>query len=191
MVAIVSLLDEMHTARMNHLIFLLEQEFGMKGVQKTPDPHLTWLTASDASLAHLKQALNKASGLCCSLKVKTTGLGIFPGEQPVLYIPVIRTPAVNQFQAHLFEAIKDLSQEIGPNYQPDFWLPHLTLALADTSPVLIGQAVQFLNSLNFNWEIKLDNLSLLTKVDDKFLRESFFQLEDSSKGRKVKIFNKL
>ncbi|WP_345161558.1 2'-5' RNA ligase family protein [Nibribacter koreensis] len=176
---------------MNHLIFLLEQEFGLKGVQATPDPHLTWLTASDASLANIKKALTKAAGLCCSLTVKTTGLGIFPGEKPVLYVPVIRTVAVNQFQSHLFEAITDSNQEVGPNYQPDFWLPHLTLALADTTPVLLGQAVQFLNSLNFNWEIKLDNLSLLTKVDDKYLRESYFPLEDYKKGQPVKIFNKL
>ncbi|QHL86066.1 2'-5' RNA ligase family protein [Nibribacter ruber] len=190
MVAIVSLLDAEHTLRMNHLISLLEQEFGLKGVQTTPDPHLTWLTASDSSLPYIKEAMLHAASLCCKLPIKTTGLGIFPGEKPVLYIPVIRTAVINHFQCHLYEAIRQISPEVGHIYQPDSWLPHLTLALADTTPLLVGQAVQFLNTLSFNWEINLDNLSLLTKHGDKFLSECSFPLEEAKEEPRVKLFSK-
>ncbi|WP_183906867.1 2'-5' RNA ligase family protein [Rufibacter immobilis] len=176
MVAIVSLLDAESTDRMNSLIHRLEREFGLKEVQTTPYPHLTWLTVNDGSLQNLKQTLGHAAGICCKFRINTTGLGVFPGPKPVLYIPVIRTQGVNRFHGQLHEAVASFCQEIGKHYHPSIWMPHLSLALGDTSPEVVSQALLYLNQENFDWHIELDNLALLTKRQDKFLKDGEFPL---------------
>ncbi|RNI22518.1 2'-5' RNA ligase family protein [Rufibacter latericius] len=176
MVAIVSLLDAEHSDRLNQLIFGLEREFGLREVQKTPYPHITWLTVNDGSLHNLQKTLGHAAGICCRFRINTTGLGIFPGEKPVLYIPVIRTAKVNQFHGQLYKAVCLISQEICSYYHPDVWMPHLSLALGDTSPEVVSQAIQYLNRHNFQWKIELDNLTLLTKNGDLYLKAGEFPL---------------
>jgi len=181
MVAIVSLLDAVHSGKVQQIILELEREFGLKGVQATPYPHLTWLTANDGSLEDLKAALGRAAGICCRVTAQAMGLGIFPGAAPVLYIPILRTKAINHFHGQLYEAVSAISSEIGTFYQAKLWMPHLSLALGDTTPELVTQALLYLNHHTFTWEISLDNLTLLTKNGDQFLKDSEFPLlEDES-----------
>ncbi|WP_181308908.1 2'-5' RNA ligase family protein [Rufibacter sp. XAAS-G3-1] len=187
MVAIVSLLDAEHSDRVNQLVFELEREFGLKDVQKTPYPHITWLTVNDGSLQHLKKTLGEAAGICCRFMIGTTGLGIFPGEKPVLYIPVVRTENVNQFHGQLHTAVGLVCQEINPYYHPDVWMPHLSLALGDTSPEVISQAVLYLNQRNFHWKIELDNLTLLTKKGELFLEDGVFPLVETEAQDAIKL----
>ncbi|ALJ00268.1 2'-5' RNA ligase family protein [Rufibacter tibetensis] len=176
MVAIVSLLDAQYSDKVNELIFSLEREFGLKGVQMTPYPHLTWLTVNDGSLHKLKATLGQAAGICCKFTIATTGLGVFPGEKPVLYIPVIRTVTVNDFHGQLHKAVGKVCQEIGPYYHPEVWMPHLSLALGDTTPEVVSKAILFLNRETYNWKTELDNITLLTKHDDLFLKDGVFPL---------------
>jgi 2'-5' RNA ligase len=176
MVAIVSLLDEEHSDKLLSLIHSLEREFGMKEVQMTPFPHITWLTVNDGSLLKLKETLGKAAGICCRFPITTSGLGIFTGEKPVLFIPVLRTEPVNKFHQDLHKSVSKICREVGPYYHPDLWMPHLSLALGDTSPELLAQAVLFLNKEKYNWKIELDNLTLLTKHENLFLKDGEFPL---------------
>ncbi|MBA9078087.1 MULTISPECIES: 2'-5' RNA ligase family protein [Rufibacter] len=187
MVAIVSLLDAQHSDQLNRLIFELEREFGLKGVQMTPYPHITWLTVNDGSLHNLQETLGHAAGICCKFKVRTTGLGLFPGEKPVLFIPVLRTPAVNRFHAQLFEAVGLICQEIGSHYYPETWVPHLSLALGDTSPEVVAKAMAYLNREPYNWQIELDNLTLLTKHGELFLKDGEFPLVGTEEGAAFKL----
>ncbi|GGK71374.1 2'-5' RNA ligase family protein [Rufibacter glacialis] len=176
MVAIVSLLNAQDSDKVNQLIFSLEREFGLKGVQMTPYPHLTLVTVNDGSLPNLKEILGKTSGVCCRLKVTTTGLGIFTGEKPILYIPILRTADLNHFHAQLHREVSLVCQEVGPLYHPNLWMPHLSLALGDTTPEVVAQALLFLSRENFNWQVELDNLALLTKHGDLFLKDDVFPL---------------
>ncbi|WP_210464473.1 MULTISPECIES: 2'-5' RNA ligase family protein [Rufibacter] len=187
MVAIVSLLDAEHSDRMNQLIYGLEREFGLKEVQKTPYPHITWLTVNDGSLHNLQKTLGHAAGICCRFRINTTGLGIFPGEKPVLYIPVLRTANVNHFHNQLYKAVCLLSNEINPYYHPDVWMPHLSLALGDTTPELVAQAMVYLNRKNYQWKVELDNLTLLTKNGDLFLKNGVFPLVEVEAKDVIKL----
>ncbi|MGV3540588.1 MAG: 2'-5' RNA ligase family protein [Rufibacter sp.] len=189
MVAIVSLLDAAHTDKLNRLILELEREFGLKGVQMTPYPHITWLTVNDGSLQNLQETLGHAAGICCKFKIRTTGLGIFPGEKPVLYIPILRTPSVNRFHSQLYEAVSLISQEIGHLYHPDAWMPHLSLALGDTTPDLVAQALIYLNREAYDWHIELDNLTLLTRHGELFLKDGEFPLVGKEEGAALRFSN--
>lgn len=175
MIAITSLLDSNHTEKVTELTAQLEKRFGLKGVQMTPYPHLTILTAEVPDMEELKEYLEQICLESPVFSIRTTGLGIFPGETPVIYVPVLRTPPLNQLHSRLHRDISEMSSEMGIHYNPNMWLPHISLALGDTTPGLLGPILTFLNSYNFNWDISLNNLTILEKCGDYFLKEEEFR----------------
>ncbi|MCC9165492.1 2'-5' RNA ligase family protein [Pontibacter harenae] len=175
MIAITSLLDRVHSDRVLELINQLETNFGLKGVKITPYPHLTLMMAEVPDIEEMKTYLDQVCFETAPFSIRTTGLGIFPGETPVIFIPVLRTAQLNQLHARLHRDIAEMSSEMGVYYNPNLWLPHITLALGDTSPEVLGPILTFLGQYNFNWEIKLDNLTLLQKCGDYYLKEEHFK----------------
>ena len=174
MIAVTSLLDKPHAEGVLELIELLERKFGLIGVKMTPYPHLTLLTAEIPDKEELVQYLEQAALETRPFSIRTTGLGIFPGESPVIYIPVLRTAPLNLLHARLHRDISEMSTEMGIYYNPNMWLPHISLALGDTTPHLLGPVLAFLCSYNFNWEISINNLCILEKRGDFFLKEEEF-----------------
>ncbi|WP_242918573.1 2'-5' RNA ligase family protein [Pontibacter liquoris] len=175
MIAITSLLDEDHSERVLELTGHLEKKFGLTGVKMTPYAHLTLLTAEVPDMEELKHYLDQVSLETPSITVRTTGLGVFPGQSPVVYIPVLRTPPINQLHARLHREISEMSSEMGLYYNPNLWLPHISLALGDTTPEMLGPVLSFLCQFNFNWEIKIENLTILQKCGEYFLKEEEFR----------------
>ncbi|MFD2247840.1 2'-5' RNA ligase family protein [Pontibacter ruber] len=174
MIAVTSLLDKPHAECVLELTELLEKKFGLSGVKMTPYPHLTLLTAEIPDKEELVEYLEQTSLETRPFKIRTTGLGIFPGETPVIYIPVLRTTLLNQLHVRLHRDISEMSTEMGVYYNPNMWLPHISLALGDTTPQLLGPVLSFLCSYNFNWEITIDNLCILEKRGEYFLKEEEF-----------------
>ena len=175
MIAIASLLDQRNSDRVNELTEYLEKKFGLTGVKLTPYPHLTLLTAEVVDMDELKQFLESTSLETEKFSVRTTGLGIFPGEKPVVYIPVLRTPPLNRLHERLHTAVSEMSSEMGLYYNTNMWLPHITLALGDTTPEVLGPLLSYLCQYNFDWEITVDNLIILQKCGDYYLKEDEFR----------------
>ncbi len=119
MVAVTSLLDPEHTALVNDLIDALQSKFGLSTVKTTPYPHLTWFTTEIADLTDLKDLPYAFSEQSQPFVINTTGIGIFPGVSPVIYIPVLRTNTVNQYHAELYRRVSAMCGEMGRLYDPD------------------------------------------------------------------------
>ncbi len=151
MVAVVSLLDAAHTRVVNDIIDDLESTFGIRGVKITADPHITWVICEVSKVMQLKSYLSKVASKTCPIKVKTTGLGIFPGAHPVIFVPVIRADGFNLIHAELFNGIRPFSKESVTFYNPDQWVPHISLALRDTTAKLLPQIVSHLNCKRNHW----------------------------------------
>ncbi|TXK52323.1 2'-5' RNA ligase family protein [Pontibacter qinzhouensis] len=175
MIAITSLLDKVYSDRVTELTELLEKKFGLKGVKMSPYPHLTFLTAEIPDLDEMKEYLERVCLETPVFNVRTTGLGIFPGAAPVIYVPVLRTSRLNLFHGNIHRDIAEMSVEMSVYYNPNMWLPHISLALGDTTPEILGPVLNFLNTYNFNWDISLDNLTLMRKSGDFYLKEEEFQ----------------
>ncbi|MCC9135241.1 2'-5' RNA ligase family protein [Pontibacter silvestris] len=175
MIAVTSLLDKIHTERVSELTEQLDKRFGLNGVKITPYPHLTLFTAEVPDEEELKQYLENTCLETRNFNIRTTGLGVFPGPNPVIYIPVLRTQALNQLHATLHRDVSEMSLEMGVYYNPNLWLPHISLALGDTTPEILGPVLAFLCQYNFNWDITLDNLTILQKCGDYFLKEEEFR----------------
>ncbi|WP_051360099.1 2'-5' RNA ligase family protein [Adhaeribacter aquaticus] len=165
MLALTSTLDSKHDDIVNKIIFDFENEFGLKQIQATPFPHITYLTTEAFNLNLLKSYLERFCFCSKPFHVYTTGIGVFPGEHPVIYIPVLRTQPLNKFHAQLFKDISKLSIEVGQFSQPKLWLPHISLALHDTSLDMMTPMFKYLSRYNFDWDIKIDNLNILKRSE--------------------------
>ena len=182
MLAVASLLDQEHTDKVNEIVFQLDHIFGLKGVQLTPYPHLTWLTTDVAKMSDLKDYLQKISVQSQPISARTMGIGIFPGDKPVIYIPILRTREINRFHARLFQEIGEFSEQTGHFYDPNLWMPHLTLALGDTSSWSLAPVLHYLNQFRFDWNMTLDNLCIIKKSGDKFLKEEVYNFKEFVEG---------
>jgi hypothetical protein len=177
MLAITSLLPSPASDHINALIKSLETEFGLTDVQATPEPHLTYQLVEPLDLDQLKEGLREIANTSKCFVAHTTGLGMFPGERPVIHIPVLRSDYLNQLHHRILEVATPMCSRTDKYSAPDLWLPHVSLALHDTTPELLGPVLQFLNNQTFNLELEISNLALLRPDGDMFVREEVFEFK--------------
>jgi len=176
MLAITSLLSPPHVSRINAIIKKLDDEFGLDDVQATLDPHLTYQLAGVKKLSSLKKALAEVAATTEPFPAFTTGLGVFPGTQPVIYIPVLRSDALNALHRRILAATAPLCLRTDKFSGPDCWLPHISLALHDTTPDLLGPVLRYLNQETYNLRIHIDNLTILRQEGERFVIEEGFEM---------------
>jgi 2'-5' RNA ligase len=182
MLAITSLLPSPASDHINKLIKSLETEFGLTDVQATPEPHLTYQIVEPADLDMLKAGLREIAASSVPFIAHTTGLGMFPGERPVIHIPVLRSDYLNQLHHRILAVAAPVCSRTDKFSAPDLWLPHVSLALHDTTPELLGPVLQFLNNQTFNLELQINNLAILRPDGDMFVREEVFEFSGQEVG---------
>ena len=182
MLAITSLLSQPHVVRINGIIKKLEEKFGLSDVQATLDPHLTYQLAGVRKLSALKHVLAEVAAGTAPFPAFTTGLGVFPGERPVIYIPVLRSDALNALHRRILAVTAPLCLRTDKFSGADCWLPHISLALHDTTPDLLGPVLAYLNQETYNLKIIIDNLAILRQVGDLFVQEEVFNMAEKVLG---------
>ncbi|MXY19788.1 MAG: 2'-5' RNA ligase family protein [Dehalococcoidia bacterium] len=167
---VVSLLDEEHSALVESLWAELESELGLRDLSGRIIPHLSFHVADAYEQQPLQRAAEAFASQHNSLRVNTAGLGIFTGPAPTLYMAVERYPALSNFHEELWAAISDTSQNPSRYYSPENWSPHISLASwTYMSPDLrkrFPDIVAFLLHRPLEWQIGLDNLTLLRSSDE-------------------------
>jgi 2'-5' RNA ligase len=161
--------------RINRIVKGLETKFGLDDVQDTPDPHLTYLLTGTRRLTELKAMLQEVAATTPPFSAFTTGLGVFPGENPVIYIPVLRSNDLNLLHQRVLDVTAPLCRA-STYYTPDRWLPHISLALHDTTPDLLGPVLRHLNQETYNLRLNINNLAILQKKGALFVQEEMFEL---------------
>jgi 2'-5' RNA ligase len=176
MYAVVSLLDEQHYALTEALWRELESECGLTGIALRPLPHFSWHIAAEYDFKQLEAILARMAAGAAPFSVRTTGLGLFTGDAPVIYIQLIKEANLAGFHQALWEQVHPTA--IGPSshYAPEVWVPHITLAYGFENPGELNCAVEKLAFQPFNWEIRVDHLALVCqesgqvgKLQSKFL----------------------
>ena len=188
MLAITSLLSPKYAAHINGIIKGLETEFGLDDVQATPDPHITYQLAGVRKLSLLKRVLHDVARATKPFAAHTTGLGVFPGPNPVIYIPVLRSDALNDLHRRILHATRPLCLRTDKFSGPDCWLPHISLALHDTTPELLGPVLQYLNAQTFNLKFSLSNIAILRQEGEQFVREKVFRFEGDKQAKAPTLF---
>jgi 2'-5' RNA ligase len=133
----------------------------------TPYPHLSYQIAQCYHVDDLEPAVLRIAATVAPFVVETTGLGVFTGARPVLYIPVVRGLALSQFQAALWQALAGAGSGISDYYHPDRWMPHITIGFGDTTATTLAAVVAHLSDRDFSWRMTVTNLAFIQERDGR------------------------
>jgi hypothetical protein len=103
MQGIVSLLGKIHDELVRDIWQELEINCGLTGVLVTPLPYFSWQIAEDYQRKALDTILQDIATATPSFKIRTSDLGFFTAENPVAYIPIIRTKELSEFHEMVWD----------------------------------------------------------------------------------------
>jgi 2'-5' RNA ligase len=173
---IVSLLDNDHNQLVEEIWADLEREFSVQGVYITPYPHFSYHVAQTYDIDKIEPVLQRITSNITTFNVKTSGLGVFTGTSPVLYIPVVRSLELTQLHEELWQEISPVSSGVQEYYNPDQWMPHITIGFGDISKDKLLQMIPLLAERDFNWEITVNNIALIYDTGTKQEMKSRFDI---------------
>lgn len=164
MEGILSLLDTSHSQMVEEIWAELEAQFGLRGVQEFPYPHVSFQISEGYSLATIQDRMQDTVSRFKPIQVQTAGLGLFVNPAPVLYIPVVRATALDRIHRLLWKAFPPLNGE-GGYYSPNQWMPHITLAVGDLKKEMLPDVIHLMAGHDFHWKITLDNLVFAAQTE--------------------------
>jgi len=157
--AIISLLPEPYYQIVEQLWDKLENEVGLRGIRAVPYPHFSWQGAIEYEEKGLELILRTMADLSKPIKVQTSGLGLFTGKSPVLFINVIKSPQLMRMHQQIWSGVRPIGKGFNLYYEPEVWQPHISLAMDDVTPEKIGPVMKELSTMDFNWTFEVDNFS--------------------------------
>ncbi len=158
---LVSLLPQPYYNQVITLWQELEENFHLKGIRVTPYPHFSWQIAQDYSFDHLEIILKEIAAQARPFSVRTTGIGIFTGPKPVIYIPVVKSQQLTAFHEQVWEKTLPASQGVSRYYAPQSWVPHISLAYDDVEKANAASIIEYLAFSAYNWEIEVNHIGLI------------------------------
>lgn len=166
---VVSLLDPSATAQVHAIWAEMHAAHGIGAVaRRVPWPHVSYHIAPRYDPIRLEAGLQALARETRPLEIRTTGLGIFTGPTPVLYLAVTRSPALSALHARTWAACNAAAEESSPLYAPNVWVPHITLAHLDVTPANLPGLIADLGGRDFAWTITLSAFTALFKVADVY-----------------------
>jgi 2'-5' RNA ligase len=123
--------------------------------------HFSWHVATSYQSGRIEDCLREATRDLPLIQSTSTGLGIFTSEQPVLYLPVNKKPLMTDLHHHLWECLAPISVNVNSFYDPENWIPHITLAYEDANGDQISRAAALLLRRHIGFRIQLDHLALI------------------------------
>jgi hypothetical protein len=173
---IVSLLDSKQNQLVEEIWAELEREFSVQGVYITPYPHFSYHVAQAYDIDKIEPVLQRITSNITTFNVKTSGLGVFTGTSPVLYIPVVRSLELTQLHQELWQEISPISSGVQEYYHPDQWVPYITIGFGDINKDNLSQIIPLLAERNFIWEITVSNIALIYDTGEKQELKSRFDI---------------
>lgn len=167
MAGVVSVLDPRHYTLVEELWAELALDFGVRGVYATPFPHFSYHVAETYDSRLLEGVLARFCRARTPFRVRTAGLALFTGVRPVLYVPVVRDAALSRFHAALLDELAGAATGAQVYYNPDSWMPHITIGFGDLGPANLGPVVAALSGRSFDWESDIDNVTLIDSSGDE------------------------
>jgi 2'-5' RNA ligase len=162
---LVSLLPEPFYSQVEGLWHELKDEHGLRGIHVTPLPHFSWQIAEDYDFDQLRELMLTVCQETAQFMVRTAGLALFSGVRPVIYIPVVKDEHLLNLHVKIWERSQPAAKELSPYYNPSFWMPHISLAYQDVSIQNIGPVMEKFAFRTFNWQMQIDNISLIFEPD--------------------------
>jgi 2'-5' RNA ligase len=161
MQAIVSALDDPHREMVENIWGELKAVFGLQGVIGSTRPHFTYHVAQAYDAASIDAVLTGIARAATPFAIDTHGLGVFRGDETVLYLHISPSPALAGMHRRVWDAAAPIATDPKPVYAAATWVPHITLAIGDLTEDVLPLALQFLNRREYHWTIPVTNLCLI------------------------------
>jgi 2'-5' RNA ligase len=146
----------------------LEEQCKLVSVKLAPIPHFSWQSAGSYHQELLLLELEKVSKSLKPFVIRTSGIGIFTGESPILYLNVIKTKALTEVHQVIWSAASRYAITPNLNYSPEQWVPHITLAYQDVNSENLSCAVKDLMYQPLDVEIYVRNIAVLFKEEKDY-----------------------
>lgn len=163
---IISLLDNFHTELVGRLLGDIVADCSVTNKHQPPLPHFSWSVFEDCDINQLDSVLADIAGKTTPFTVRTSGVGIFTGDYPVIYVALIKDEKLMRFQEMLWYKTAAYSTNTSPYYIPDYWMPHITLINGANEKKNILCALNRLLMKNCVWEFKIDTLALIGDMQE-------------------------
>ena len=177
MITIASLLDKKANSATEEYWAMLEAKCQLTEINSVPFPHFSWFTASGIAHPALPELFEDVAKDLYVFTIQTTGLGVFTGKSPVIYLPLIKTRQLIEFHEIIWKRLSEFVQDLNYHYSPDSWVPHITLAYGDVSVPRLACAVQNLANIDLSTTIEISNIALLTRIEEEAKVECVARLE--------------
>jgi 2'-5' RNA ligase len=165
---IATLLDPSIDQQTQAIWSLLERNCGLSGIRVTPIPHFSWQGAASYEPEEVVQ--QKLIRICEQIEpfdVHVTGLGLFTGESPVLFLPVIKNQTLLEVHQRLWDELLPFAAAMSPYYAPDSWQPHITLAYKDVNPGNLVCAVEDLAFRDLSATLRVNHLAMIYQSENE------------------------
>lgn len=164
---IVTLLSNPLNSEVESLWRMLDDECGTHLDATSEFVHFSFHVAENYNLERLIPVLKEISDGIQPFKVQTSGLGIFSGEKPVLYIPLVKDSQLLQFHEFIWKRVAPVARGINQQYAPHNWMPHITLAQDIVNCERLDCMISRIANQPFNWELMVDNITYIRLGDGK------------------------
>jgi 2'-5' RNA ligase len=161
MYAIISALDQDSSALVREIWQVLADRCQLRGIFNFPTPHFSWFAADSLEVERVKPILRQIAAASDSIKVHTFGLGIFSGQQPVLYLPVVKTQDLMDYHRNIWDQTQPYSENTKLYYSPSLWLPHITLAIKDLTLENLACALASIGGTPLTLTIRVENVMIV------------------------------
>ena len=166
MYAIISELDPESAVVVKDLWGRLREACGLMAIYELPTPHFTWYVAEGLDVPAVESIIAELSVRTRQLTSYVFGFGIFSGERPVFYLPLVKSQAMIDLHNQIWSQAVACSQLPNRYYAPDFWLPHITLAINDITKESLACALESVAFERVEMTVSADNLIVVTQEDD-------------------------
>ena len=123
-------LDAGAAAKVDRLSRRLERELDIATERQRGAPvHLSLAVYTELAVGRAEPAIRRFAAAVAAMPIELAGIGVFPGAANVLYLaPVVREPLLAA-QRRWHRVAAGHHAACLPHYQPQTWVPHVTLAL--------------------------------------------------------------
>ena len=166
MYAIISELDFKSSVVVKELWAKLREACRLMAIYKLPTPHFTWFGAESLDVAAVEAIVAELSARSRELTTYVFGFGIFSGERPVFYLPMVKSQAMIDLHQEIWNQVIGYSQHPNQYYSPAYWLPHITLAINDITKESLACALETVAFEPVELTVSSDNLIVVAQEDD-------------------------
>jgi len=167
MYAIISEIDAQSSEKVNQIWQKLCEVCGLEAIYKIPTPHFTWLVAEELGIEQAKIKLSKIIQVSPQISTHTFGLGLFSGGRPIIYLPMVKTIEMIQLHQYFWDEIRPYCNDLNLYYSPEFWIPHITIALKDISRENLPCAINEIGFEKIELKISMTSFAIAEHGDEK------------------------